>query len=215
MDETTAMADLASGMRALLASRSLGIESGAAPIGWKIGINVAEVQARLGLDAPIVGYLTSTSLVEDGGRVGVAGWANPMLEPEVAIRVGEDGRAAGLAPAIELVDIDIPLDDLHAILSRNVFHRGVVIGAEVEPPAPAAVRCDVLSDGEPVAGAEPAFDADGTVAHVRDFLARHGAELRPGDWIIAGSLTTPVALSAGRYEIAISGIGRVAVGVDV
>jgi 2-keto-4-pentenoate hydratase len=214
MDETTAMADPAGGMRALLASRSREIESGAAPIGWKIGINVAEVQARLGLDAPVVGYLTSSSLIEDGGRVGVAGWANPMLEPEIAIRVGEDGRAAGLAPAIELVDIDIPLDDLHAILARNVFHRGVVIGAEVEPPAPAAVRCKVLRDGEQIAGAEPPFDADRTVAHVRDFLARHGSELRSGDWIIAGSLTAPVALDPGRYEVAIGEVGRVSVGVD-
>jgi 2-keto-4-pentenoate hydratase len=202
-------------MEALLASRERDLDAGASPLGWKIGINVEAVQQQLGLTAPVVGYLTSAGLVEDGSRVPVARWTNPMLEPEVAIRVGDEGEVAGLAPAIELVDIDIPLDDLEQILFRNVFHRGVAIGPQSPGPASATVGCEVTRDGETMASADAPFDAEATVAHVRGFLCEHGAELQPGDWIIAGSLTAPVALTgSGRFEVAIEGLGRVSVAID-
>ena len=38
---------------------------------------------------------------------------------------------AGLAPALELVDLDLPFDDLEPILAGNIFQRGVVFGDEV------------------------------------------------------------------------------------
>src|SRR5204863_27590 len=67
------------------------------------------------------------------------GDAARIAEPEVAIHLGRDvpARAGGeaaraaiaaLGAAIELVDIDRPLDDLEAILAANVFHRAVVLG---------------------------------------------------------------------------------------
>ena len=210
------MTALQEGMRGLLASRRRELDRGAAPVGWKIGINVEAVQARLGLDGPVVGHLTSAGLVEDGAVVRVGRWANPMLEPEVAIRVGADGAPAGLAPAIELVDIDIPLEDLEQILRRNVFHRNVILGAETTAGAPERVRCEVALAGEVMATADAPFDAREVVSYVSGFLERHGAELHPGDWIIAGSLTTPAALTAaGRVEVSISDLGRVAVGVEI
>ena len=209
------MTALQEGMAALLASRDRDLDAGAEPLGWKIGINVEAVQARLGLTAPVVGYLTTASRVEDGSEVSVERWTNPMLEPEVAIRVGEAGEVAALAPAIELVDIDIPLDDLAQVLVRNVFHRGVIIGAETAGAAPAATSCEVTRNGEPMTTADGSFDADGIVSQVRSYLSEHGAELRPGDWIIAGSLTSPVALTgSGRFEVAIEELGRVSVAIE-
>ena len=202
-------------MEALLAARERELRAGASPLGWKIGINVKAVQAGLGLDGPVVGYLTSSGLVDDGAGVGVGRWTNAMLEPEVAIRVGDDDEPAGLAPAIELVDIDVPLDDLEQILRRNVFHRRVVLGSENSVEVSDPVACEVMRDGEVIATADTPFDAREIVLYVREFLAAHGAELRAGDRIIAGSLTTPVALTgSGRYEVSIAGLGGVAVAVD-
>jgi 2-keto-4-pentenoate hydratase len=157
--------------------------------------------------------MTSRSPVEPGGHEDVAGWTAPMLEPEVAIRVGEAGDVTALAPAIELVDIDLPFDDIEAILAGNIFHRAVVLGDERSGGA-AAGRCRVLVDGEEAATAPVDCDVEGTIAHVAVYLAEHGARLSPGDVIIAGSLTTPLPAAAGtRIEVEVGELGSVSVGV--
>jgi 2-oxo-3-hexenedioate decarboxylase len=202
---------VAAGMRAQLARRDAELAEGAEPLGWKIGINVPAVQERLGIDAPVVGYMTSRSPVEPGGQADVSGWSTPMLEPEVAIRVGEDGRAASLAPAIELVDVDLPFDDVEAILAGNIFHRAVVLGDE-RPRDSAAGRCRVLVDGEEAATVPVECDVEGTIAHVAAFLELYGARLSPGEVIIAGSLTAPLPVTPGsRIEVEVGELGAVSV----
>jgi len=206
-----AQGDVAAGMRAQLARRAAELEAGAEPLGWKIGINLPAVQERLGITESVVGYMTSRSLVEAGGEADVSAWSAPMLEPEVAIRVGAGGTVATLAPAIELVDVDLPFDDVEPILAGNIFHRHVVLGGEVADVEPAG-ECRVVVDGEEVATASIDCDAEGTVAHVAEFLERHGARLAPGEVIIAGSLTPPVPVPAGaRAEVAVGELGPVAV----
>jgi 2-keto-4-pentenoate hydratase len=202
---------VAAGMRAQLARRDAELSAGAEPLGWKIGINVPAVQERLGIDAPVVGYMTSRSPVEPGGLVDVSGWSASMLEPEVAIRVGEDNGAAALAPAIELVDVDLPFEDIEAILAGNIFHRAVVLGEE-RPVGSAAGRCRVLVEGEEAAAAPVECDVEGTISHVARYLAEHGSALAPGDVIIAGSLTAPVAVAPGsRIEVEVGELGAVTV----
>ena len=67
----------------------------------------------------------------DGATVSLAGWGAPAVEVEVAVRVGADGAVAGLAPALELVDLDISFDDIEPVLAGNICHRGVIFGDEV------------------------------------------------------------------------------------
>ena len=203
--------DVAAGMRALLARRQEELDAGAEPLGWKIGLNVPAVQEMLGIAEPVAGYMTSRSLVGAGEEIAVAGWSAPMLEPEVAIRVGEDGSAVALAPAIELVDIDLPFDDIEAILARNVFHRAVVLG-DGRAGGRTAGECRVVLDGEETASAPVDCDVDGTAAFVAGYLARHGARLAPGEVIIAGSLTPPLPVTPGtRVEVEVGELGSVAV----
>jgi 2-keto-4-pentenoate hydratase len=202
---------VAPGMRAQLARRDAELSAGAEPLGWKIGINVPAVQELLGIDAPVAGYMTSRSPVEPGGREDVSGWTAPMLEPEVAIRVGEAGTVAALAPAIELVDVDLPFEDIEAILAGNIFHRAVVLGDE-RPSGAATGRCRVLVDGEEAATAPVDCDVVGTIAHVAGYLAEHGARLSPGDVVIAGSLTAPLPVAPGsRIEVEVGELGAVSV----
>ncbi len=206
----TAEGAVAAGMRAQLSRREAELDAGAGPLGWKIGINVPAVQERLGISEPVVGYMTTASPREPDEPVDVSSWTAPMLEPEVAIRVGDDGGVAALAPAIELVDIDLPFDDIEAILAGNIFHRAVVLGAEV-PGGAAAGGCRVVVDGAETAAAPVECDVEGTVDFVAEFLAGHGASLAPGEVIIAGSLTTPVAVTPGsRIEVEVGELGSVA-----
>ena len=197
------------GMRSLLTRRSAELEAGAESVGWKIGFNAKGLQQHFGLDGPVVGYLTDATVRPPGEVISLRGWHRPALEVEVAIRVGEDGGVAALAPALELVDL-LPVDQLEQILAGNIFHRGVVFGPEI----PGA---DVRSLAVAVRGGSGRLDADGrltedpevTIGVVRSFLAAHGATLAAGDRIIAGSLIAPLPMERGdQLEVEFGPLGR-------
>ena len=185
------------GMRALLARREAELAGGAAAVGWKIGFNTPAIQAHFGLSDPVVGYLTDTGVTPDGSTVTLDGWAAPAVEVELALRVGEDGSLAGIGPALELVDLDMPFADIEPVLAANVCQRGVVFGDEVQGVDPWSVAVAVTKGGALVAEGRPEEDPDETVAFVGRFLADHGAVLEPGHRIIAGSMVAPVAVAPG------------------
>jgi 2-keto-4-pentenoate hydratase len=189
-------------MRALLARRHNELTGGAQPVGWKIGFNTPAIQEHFGLTEPVVGYLTDAGLRPDGATVSLAGWAAPAVEVEIAIRVGADLDVAGLAPALELVDLGVPFDDIEVVLAGNICQRGVVFGEEVAGGDPWSVVVSVTkytSDGSEAVVAEGCLSEEPatTTAFVRGFLAAHGTAPAPGDRIIAGSLVPPVAVAPG------------------
>jgi 2-keto-4-pentenoate hydratase len=205
-------AAVARGMRTLLARRAADLSAGAAPVGWKIGFNTPAVQEHFGLRQPVVGYLVDTGVSVDGATVDIRGWTAPAVEVEVAIRVGGDGGVGGLAPALELVDLDISFDDIEPVLAGNVCHRGVVFGAEVPDVDPWAMVAVASKNGGVVADGRIVEDPAATVAFVRSFLAGHGAALRPGDRIIAGSVVPPVAVAPGdALQVAFGPLGQLSV----
>jgi 2-keto-4-pentenoate hydratase len=188
---------VARGMRTLLARREAELAAGAAPVGWKIGFNTPAIQQVFGLDDPVVGYLVDTGVSPDGAVIPIGGWRAPAVEVEVAVRVGDDGGVAGLAPALELVDLDVTFDDIEPVLAGNICQRGVIFGDEVPGIDPWAMVAVVSkADQEIARGAITEAPLD-TVAFVERFLATHGASLEAGDRIIAGSVVPPVAVAPG------------------
>ncbi len=184
-------------MRALLARRQAELAGGATAVGWKIGFNTPAIQAHFGLNDPVVGYLTDTGVTPDGSTVTLAGWTAPAVEVELAVRVGEDGGVAGIGPALELVDLDMPMADIEPVLAANICQRGVVFGLEVPGVDLSEVAVAVTKGGALVAEGRPEEDPAETVAFVRRFLTEHGASLEPGHRIIAGSMVAPVAVAPG------------------
>jgi 2-keto-4-pentenoate hydratase len=195
------------GLRAQLARLEELIADGHEHLGWKIGLNAAPVIERMETDAPVIGFLTSATLVEEGDEHSLAGGTAVAAEAEVAIHLASDvpagadaaaGRAAigALGAAIELVDLDRPLepDRLEEILADNVFHRGVVLG----PPDPsrAGGSLEGVTGRIVVNGSEEAMidmaEAAGDLGEVVEVVAARldlvGAGLRAGDRIIAGAL---------------------------
>jgi 2-keto-4-pentenoate hydratase len=172
-------------------------------VGWKVGLNAPPVQEHLGITRPVLGHLTTASLIERGASHSIAGGVRVGIEPEVAIHVGAGGTIAALGPAIEVVDLDPHLTELEAILAGNVFHRGVVLGPSVagmQASDLAVVTASVTRNGELAerarfadTGEEPAD----VVALIAARLALVGAELHEGEVIIAGTLTPIVFVAAG------------------
>ena len=191
------------GMRAQLSRRADDLAGGAAPVGWKIGFNTPAIQEHFGLTEAVVGYLTDTRVSPDGATVSLAGW------------VGPDGAVAGLAPALELVDLAISFDDIEPVLADNICHRGVIFGDEVPGVDPWAMVATVTKAGDEVAEGRLVEDPATTLAFVRSYLVAHGAELREGDRIIAGSVVAPVAVSGGdALHVSFGPLGRLSVAFE-
>src|SRR5207248_4791947 len=100
-------------------------------VGWKIGHDIPEVEALVG-PQPVIGCVTSSTLVENGGEWRRHG-EDLRAETEFAVEI-ESEVAAGAAPsaaaasisglcvALEIVDLAYPRGDLEAIMRGNVFH---------------------------------------------------------------------------------------------
>lgn len=196
------------GMRAQLELRQRMLDQGAVPIGWKVGLNPPAVQEKLGLDGPVVGFLTDSTLVESGTT-----WTLPsadakvVVEPEVGIEIGPDGASvAALMPALEVVEFDRPLEELELVLGEDIFHRAVVLGPRRAIDAVGAAR--VFHGDEQVHELDASHAIDGILDAVAGRLADAGERLRPGDIVIAGALATPVPVSPGdRVRLELEPLG--------
>ena len=172
------------GTEAMLTRRREILAQGAEPIGWKVGFNMPEIQRKLGIDAPLAGFLTTDSLIEDD-------WDEypVVVECEVAVELGGDGQSiAALLPALELADPpDLELE-IEQILAGNIFHRAVAFGPRVETTEPGSGR--ILVNGEQQHSVKPE-GLERMVEAVAARLEAAGERLRPGDRIITGVLAPP------------------------
>jgi 2-keto-4-pentenoate hydratase len=214
-------------MLAQLTERRRRIEDGEASLGWKLGMGVPAAMARIGTDAPLVGYLLAPALVADGGTVALDGWGNAKLEPEIAVHMAADLAAgasrseaeaaiAGLGVAIELVDIDPDADDPEAILAADIFQRHVLLGPLVEGASAAGVSARALVNGEEAASAGDATEATGDpvdlVLHVANVVGAAGESLRAGEVVICGSVVPALGVAAGdTVEVQLDPLGSLTV----
>jgi 2-keto-4-pentenoate hydratase len=222
---------IARGMKAELAKRRALIEAGDKPLGWKVGFGAPRMLEKLGITAPLVGFLMQSGRIPAGGSASLAGWTKPIMEPEIAVHIGRDVAGGGdraaaaaaiaaLGQAIELVDAHLPFEDPEAILAANIFQRHVVLG---EPDASRAGgdtagltarlmrrNAEAGRTGDPEAATGKVVDI---VRHVADVLSAFGEKLSRGDIIIAGSVLPPVLIEADETGIgyALDPIGTISV----
>jgi 2-keto-4-pentenoate hydratase len=186
---------------------------------------------KVGLQAPLVGYLMQRGLLLSGSTVSLHGWTRPVAEPEICVRMMSDlgsGATANSAltaikeifPAIELVDLD-PLpaaDNLDILLEDNIFQRHVILCGNTRFGAGmTGLTSRVIRRGAETAATSDLEALTGKlgdiVAHVANTLAAYGEKLTAGDVIITGSITPPIMLEADETELshAIDPIGEVSV----
>lgn len=206
------------------------IAAGEPRLGYKVAFNVPAVQRRLGIEGSLLAGLTRASVVPAGEVVEVGHMTRPLLEAEIAVRLADDvspdatpsdvERAIeGIAPAIELVDLDLPLDRLEEILAGGVFHRAVAFGAFAPAPRGASLRgikVRVSSADEAVFSGD-AEEATGALGTLLPSLARlaasAGERLRAGDQLILGSMAPPhPACPNERFRLCVDGYGDVELG---
>lgn len=206
------------GMEAQLKIRQERLAAGEKPIGWKVGFGAPASLEMLGIDAPLVGFMTDQSLLPSGVQVSIKDWTKTAVEPETTVYLGKDVEAgsdrdsarsaiASLGPAIELADVDFPPKEVEAVLIANIYHRRVILGKA--DASRAGCVLDGLTGRIYRDGVETATTSDlqaitgdfvEIVRHVADLLALFGERLRAGDLIITGSIVPPV-LSTTDEEV--------------
>ena len=219
------------GMMAQLAKRRARIAAGEKSLGWKLGFGAPATMQKLGLAAPLVGYLMQRALLPSGGIVSFKTYLRPVAEPEIFVRMAHDlpggiSPAAALAavqeigPAIEVADLD-PLptpDNIDAVLADDIYHRHVILCGNTRPGADVSGLTSRLTRR----GAEAARSTDpetltgkltAIVTHVANTLAAFGEKLAAGDVIITGSIIPPPIIEPDETELthAIDPIGEVSV----
>jgi len=187
------------------------LDAGADRVGWKIGLNVPDIQRKLGLSESVIGHLTTATQLEDGASFDGAAATELRVEPEVALHMGAGGEIAGYGAAIEIVDTGNPPADAEGIVAANIFHRGFIL-AEAQPAMPAGLEADVRVDEELRASGEAPPHFTDVVGLVGRLLGEAGEELRAGDVILAGSLTPPQRVRPGeRVDVGLGPLGALTV----
>ena len=209
--------------------------SGARRIGWKVGFGAPAAKEKLKIESALVGFLLDRAVLPDGASVSLAGWT------QAGRRTGDRDRdrhatcrrvqanrrrrnaIAAIGPAIELADIDGPMDDVESILAGDIFQRHVIFGprrAVTLPGGLSGLTGEVIRNGQSVPVPADLEANTGrlldTVRQVAATLAAFGEVLRAGDVVIAGSVTPPLMLGADDRALSweLRPIGRVGVSFD-
>jgi 2-keto-4-pentenoate hydratase len=217
------------GLRAQMDEFRRRIERGEQRLGWKIALNSPEVQQRLGLTGPLIGYMTDANLRPADAPVMLPDGRLYLAEAEVALTLRSDVPAGcpeqecaeaigAIAPAIEILDFTGAPPDPEVILARNAFHSCVVFGEE--RPAPPDLTMDALKLALSISGGEPRTldpsllvgEPAAVVRFTAGILESLGEHLRTGDRIICGSLNPPTRVRSGdTIEATISPLGSLAI----
>lgn len=212
------------GMERQFEERQYRILAGDRPVGWKVGFGSDAAMSRLGIEAPLVGFLTKSVILPSEETVFVTDWLNAAVEPEIALFLSDDLRAgadrattqaaiAGVAPAIELADVNLVTspDTVEEILAANVFNRQVIVGE----PDTARAGCildglvgRVYRDGSEIAKVTDLEELTGDlldiVRHVADVLGAFEKRLRAGEFLMMGSIVPPLWITKPeeiRYDL--------------
>ena len=135
---TDARARVRLALEAQLRSWRAALDSGAARVGWKVGLNVTEVE-EVKSSEPVFGHLTSATRLEPGGVFHACGVRALRAEAEVAVEIGRDLRAgdgleavraavAGFALALESSTSSHRSRASRGVVADNVYHRAFVLG---------------------------------------------------------------------------------------
>jgi 2-keto-4-pentenoate hydratase len=209
--------------------------SGARPIGYKIGLTSARMQAMCNIDQPIGGVVLSNRVHATGAPLRLADFGRLGIEFEIGVRLGRDIGPEGapfsmdtvsdaveaICPAMELVDdrnADYKALDVISLVADNSWNGGIVLGEfrstwpDLEAITGTATRDGIEIDrgrGSDVLGHPLA-----PLVWLANHRAARGAGLKSGDIVLTGTLCpTRFPVAGERYRFDLEGLGSVEITV--
>ncbi len=200
---------MADGYRVQRALLELRIGAGDRRAGWKVGLTSAAPRAQLGLTEPIAGQVLASAVYPDGAAIETGQLIAPGAEAEIAFLLGQElaGPGVSLAGALRAVEGAVPALEIVDCRYRewrftgpdaaadNGLNAAIVVGTRPVPLADLDLAVEGLvweHNGEVVAtaaGAEVGGNPLTSVVWLANKLAEWGLTLRPGEIVLAGSLS--------------------------
>ena len=204
------------------------ISDGRKLTGYKIGLTSRAMQMAMKIDTPDFGVLLDDMSYRDGDTIRAADFTDPRIEVEFAFVLkaplyGEDvtldeviAATDYVVPALELIAARSYRVDPETGYTRTVFdtiadnaaNAGYIVAdSQVDPRdidlrwAGAMLYLNGEIEETGLAGGVMGHPAHGIRWVCRRF-APHGVGLEPGQVILAGSFTRPVAVAAGDRVLA-------------
>jgi 2-keto-4-pentenoate hydratase len=212
-------------------------ETGAAPIGYKIGLTSKRMQAMCGIDQPIAGVVLAHRQHASGVVLAAKDFGRIGLEFEIGVKLGRDLPArqapfsmhaisdavAAVCPAVEIVDdrhADYKKLEVISLVADNSWNGGIVLGEFFSNwPDLVSITGVVRLNGTEVdrgMGRDVLGHPFEPLLWLANHLARTGDGSRAGDIVLTGSLvTTRFPTQSEAYEFELAGLGTVAVTVTV
>jgi 2-keto-4-pentenoate hydratase len=192
------------------------------PVGYKVGLTGSAMQKFCGVTQPVVGRILAGRVRPNGATLRAGDYMRLGIECELAVRIAKPlpllaegtepthllDHVDAIAAAFELVedrDADYKVLDAFSIIAENSWNMGMVLGGLALPTEVADLanlEGKLVVDGQGLA-VGVSSDIMGSPLHVLAWLARFATEMklevRPGDWIMTGSIISTVFAAKGRH----------------
>ena len=202
---------------------ALKIKEGRKLVGHKIGLTSRAMQISSNIEEPDYGALLDDMFFEEGSTIPTDRFIVPRVEVELAFILGKPlsgpnctifdvlDATEWVIPALEIIDARLHHVDPETKATRKVFdtisdnaaNAGVILGGRAIKPLDLDIRRisgvlyrNGVIEESGVAAAVLNHPAKG-VAWLANKLAPHGVQLEPGQVILGGSFTRPVAARKG------------------
>lgn len=199
------------------------LKDGEKVIGYKIGLTSRTMQLAMNIDTPDYGVLTDAMKFANGAKISAQAFLDPRIECEFAFVMDKPlsgdnvsleevmDATAYVQPALELISARSLRVDPETGYTRNVFdtiadnaaNAGIICGGEKMAPenidlkwagAGLYLNGDIEDTG---LGAAVMGHPGHGIRWVCKRFAAHGIGLEPGQVILSGSFTRPVAVKTG------------------
>lgn len=200
-------------------------------VGVKLGLTSKPKQQRMGIDSPLIAWLTSSMTIDDD-FVNLDRLIHPRIEPEIAFVMGDVLAGTNVGPAeamaavasvhaaFEVIDsrfdnFDFTLSDVIADNASSA--RFVLSNLGIDPSQLdlAEEPCTLSVDDVPVdsaTGAAVLGHPGIALAFAARDLAARGLTIQPGWIILTGGLTDAVPMEPGHtYAADFDTLGQVSV----
>ncbi len=200
-------------------------------VGYKAALTSAAMQAREGIDTPVLGTLLASRCHEPDRPVSLRGYLQATVEPEVGMVLARDlagpgvtlqaahAAIAGFTAAVEVGDIRTPgRRSLQHSICCNTFNGGAVFGASVCAPYGVDLRREgmvLACNGQHRASATAAEVLGNpllSVVFIANKLAELGLGLKAGMVLLTGSIVASIPVQAGdTVQVGFSHLGELTV----
>lgn len=204
------------------------IANGARVSGYKIGLTSRAMQMAVNIDEPDYGVLLDEMFFANNGVVSAGDFLDPRVEVELGFVLKKRlfGENVSVEEVLDATDYIVPAVELIAArcfrvdpdsgytrtvfdtIADNAANAGVIAGdVRIAPDEPdlewtgALLRRNETIEETGIAAGVLGHPAHGISWVCRRF-ARHSVALQPGQFILSGSFTRPVAVRPGDHIVA-------------